>query len=230
LHLDYRTRTVEFLSRNREDYEPFIEYEDFDKYISRMGKEGTWAGHIELQALSLTLQMNLVIHKLTSNSMELINFPQNPAVHLSYHNGEHYNCVRPIGQEISGPISINYPILQWESDIRYLSLVYDFLSVATSIIKQEKLIVLKQKIFDDSLPSYLVSCIQTLNELAEEIKDTAKEMFPEEYRQKPDVLPDSLDRCWCGSNRLYRNCCEMLDKIKVDPEHISKSFNNIQIS
>lgn len=228
--MEYRNRTVEFLRNHRSDYEPFVEHENFDKYTTRMAKEGTWAGHIELQAISLTLQMNLVIHKLTSNSMQLINFPEYPAIHLSYHNGEHYNCVRPIGVDLHGPISTTFPIIQWENDLSCLSLTIDFLSVTTSIINKDKLDSLKQKIFQDSVPSYLVIYIQTLNELAEEIKEVAKDMYPEEYRKKPNVLPDSLDRCWCGSNRVYRNCCEMLDKIKIDPEHISKSFNNIQIS
>lgn len=45
-------------------FEPFIEDEvPFDEYCQSMEKEGTWAGHMELQAASLVTHCNICIHR-----------------------------------------------------------------------------------------------------------------------------------------------------------------------
>jgi OTU domain-containing protein 3 len=51
------------LQKHREDFEPFIEDEvPFEEYCDSMLKDGTWAGHMELQAASLLLRRNICIH------------------------------------------------------------------------------------------------------------------------------------------------------------------------
>ena len=50
--------------KNREMFEPFIEDEvPFDEYCQSMEKDGTWAGHMELQAASLVTHSNICIHR-----------------------------------------------------------------------------------------------------------------------------------------------------------------------
>lgn len=45
-------------------FEPFIEDEvPFDEYCQTMEKDGTWAGHMELQAASLVTRNNICIHR-----------------------------------------------------------------------------------------------------------------------------------------------------------------------
>lgn len=45
-------------------FEPFIEDEvPFDEYCQTMENDGTWAGHMELQAASLVTQSNICIHQ-----------------------------------------------------------------------------------------------------------------------------------------------------------------------
>lgn len=45
-------------------FEPFIEDEiPFDEYCQSMEKDGTWAGHMELQAASLVTRSNICIHQ-----------------------------------------------------------------------------------------------------------------------------------------------------------------------
>lgn len=52
-----------FRQDNQDKYEPFIEDEvPFDDYCQSMGENGTWAGHMELQAASLVTQSNICIH------------------------------------------------------------------------------------------------------------------------------------------------------------------------
>lgn len=50
--------------KNREMFEPFIEDDvPFDEYCQSMEKDGTWAGHMELQAASLVTHSNICIHR-----------------------------------------------------------------------------------------------------------------------------------------------------------------------
>lgn len=45
-------------------FEPFIEDDvQFDEYCQSMEKEGTWAGHMELQAASLVTHCDICIHR-----------------------------------------------------------------------------------------------------------------------------------------------------------------------
>ncbi|CAH9060485.1 unnamed protein product [Cuscuta epithymum] len=97
---------VQYIRRNRERFEPFIEDEvPFVDYCESMEKDGTWAGHMELQAASLVTHSNICIHRLRSPRWYIQNFDNHEAVmiHLSYHDGEHYNSVRLKEDTCSGP-------------------------------------------------------------------------------------------------------------------------------
>ncbi|KAK3143409.1 hypothetical protein QOZ80_4AG0299960 [Eleusine coracana subsp. coracana] len=106
-HMKYRTMVVEYIAKHREEFEPFIEDEvPFDEYCSNMLKDGTWAGHMELQAASLVTRRNICIHMLNSPRWYINNFPGHEAtnmINLSYHNGEHYNSVRLREDPCQGP-------------------------------------------------------------------------------------------------------------------------------
>ncbi|KAG8043880.1 hypothetical protein GUJ93_ZPchr0458g22816 [Zizania palustris] len=97
-HMKYRAMVVQYIKEHRVDFEPFIEDEvPFEKYCDSMLKDGTWAGHMELQAASLLTRRNICIHMLNSPRWYINNFSGPEAtsmVHLSYHHGEHYNSVR----------------------------------------------------------------------------------------------------------------------------------------
>ncbi|KAH9663653.1 OVARIAN TUMOR DOMAIN-containing deubiquitinating enzyme 7 [Citrus sinensis] len=86
-----------FILKNRETFEPFIEDDvPFDEYCQSMETDGTWAGHMELQAASLVTHSNICIHRHMSPRWYIRNFDYHEArmIHLSYHDGEHYNSVR----------------------------------------------------------------------------------------------------------------------------------------
>ncbi|KAL7231779.1 hypothetical protein ACSBR2_009919 [Camellia fascicularis] len=105
-HEKYRSMVVQYILKNREMFEPFIEDEvPFDEYCQSMEKDGTWAGHMELQAASLVTHSNICIHRISSPRWYIQNFDNREAqmVHLSYHDGEHYNSVRLKEDTCTGP-------------------------------------------------------------------------------------------------------------------------------
>ncbi|OMO56635.1 Ovarian tumor, otubain [Corchorus capsularis] len=105
-HGKYRSMVVQYIVKNREMFEPFIEDDvPFDEYCQSMEKDGTWAGHMELQAASLVTRRNICIHRNMSPRWYIKNFDDRGArmVHLSYHDGEHYNSVRLKEDPCNGP-------------------------------------------------------------------------------------------------------------------------------
>jgi hypothetical protein len=63
-HASLRQRVVQFMCDHEGDFAPFVEDDQgFGAYSRRMLREGTWAGHMELQAASLLLGANVCIHQ-----------------------------------------------------------------------------------------------------------------------------------------------------------------------
>lgn len=56
--------------RVRDDFAPFVFDEDYDEYIAEMRKDGTWGGNLELQALSLKYECNIIVHHLAAPRYE----------------------------------------------------------------------------------------------------------------------------------------------------------------
>ncbi|KAL5713996.1 ubiquitinyl hydrolase 1 [Ranunculus cassubicifolius] len=104
-HQKYRNMVVQYIMKNREDFEPFIEDGvPFDQYCKSMAEDGTWAGHMELQAASLVTRSNICIHRIMQPRWYIRNFHnQARIIHLSYHNEEHYNSVRLNEDPCNGP-------------------------------------------------------------------------------------------------------------------------------
>ncbi|XP_043711661.1 OVARIAN TUMOR DOMAIN-containing deubiquitinating enzyme 7 isoform X2 [Telopea speciosissima] len=105
-HGKFRRMVVQYILKHREDFEPFIEDEvPFDEYCQSMEKDGTWAGHMELQASSLVTRCNICIHRMMSPRWYVRNFDDHGVhmIHLSYHNEEHYNSVRLKEDPCNGP-------------------------------------------------------------------------------------------------------------------------------
>jgi len=92
----YRKQICDFILYNRMDYEPFIEDDEpFEDYIARMRRNGTWGGHLEIQACSMAYQVNVTIHQLNQPRWELLSLAfSTKTIHLSYHDGQHYSSVR----------------------------------------------------------------------------------------------------------------------------------------
>jgi OTU domain-containing protein 3 len=109
MHVELRHLAVEHVKNNQDDFSPFIEDdENFDKYIKRMSELCTWGGNIELQALSQVLEVNIKIHRVDEPIWEIINHYGARSIHLSYHDGDHYNSVRLKGDLTDSP-PVNIP-------------------------------------------------------------------------------------------------------------------------
>ncbi|RID44039.1 hypothetical protein BRARA_I00862 [Brassica rapa] len=104
-HCKYRSMVVQYIV-NREMFEPFIEDDvPFEDYCKTMDDDGTWAGNMELQAASLVTRSNICIHRSMSPRWYIRNFDdaRTRMIHLSYHDGEHYNSVRSKEDACGGP-------------------------------------------------------------------------------------------------------------------------------
>ncbi|GLC46448.1 hypothetical protein PLESTF_000847500 [Pleodorina starrii] len=105
-HVQLRQRVVSYIFDHQEDFSPFVEDdESFDSYIARMKKDGVWAGYMEVVAASRCLGANLTIYQAGQPRWRVINHPEDsaPMLHLSYHDGQHYNSVRCADDFATGP-------------------------------------------------------------------------------------------------------------------------------
>ncbi|XP_023632946.1 OTU domain-containing protein 3 isoform X2 [Capsella rubella] len=95
-HNKYRNMVVQYIVVNDVP---------FDDYCKTMDDDGTWAGNMELQAASLVTRSNICIHRSMSPRWYIRNFEDTRTrmIHLSYHDGEHYNSVRSKEDACGGP-------------------------------------------------------------------------------------------------------------------------------
>ena len=98
-----RETLCDFVEASRDDFEPFIEDDEpFDDYLDRMRQNGEWGGNFELAAAVQCFGVNIVVHNFQAPRYQLTCHNPGAAledvgggtIHLSYHDGEHYNSVR----------------------------------------------------------------------------------------------------------------------------------------
>jgi OTU domain-containing protein 3 len=81
---------------NQDHFKFFIEDDvTFEDYIKDMSKDTTWGGNLEIYALSMKFTVNFYIY-IYNHPMYIVKNFANPTinVHLTYHDGQHYNSVR----------------------------------------------------------------------------------------------------------------------------------------
>ncbi|KAG7233361.1 hypothetical protein INR49_007090 [Caranx melampygus] len=113
LHTEVRAKCVQFLKKNRETYEAFIEG-DFQDYLCKLQDPQQWVGEVEINALAVMYKRDFLIFqepgkppvKITNN-----NFKEQ--VRLCFLNGNHYDSVYPIGHIRSAALcqSVLYELL-----------------------------------------------------------------------------------------------------------------------
>src|SRR3989338_1505217 len=106
-----RQTVVEHLDRNREVFEPFVEDDKpWPRYVSDMRKDACWGGNLELQAASVHYEVNISIHQLGEPMWQVVNWPDTQRlIHLSYHDGDHYNSVHPLDPTDVQPTAVAPP-------------------------------------------------------------------------------------------------------------------------
>jgi len=111
-HLRYRTSCISYLEAHKDEFAPFIEG-GFKGYLAKLKEPTSWGGHIEAEALSRTLGVNVIIHmpaeaqgaeELPALAVEVKSADDDArciqlCFHPRYHSGAHYNSVRSIGDK-----------------------------------------------------------------------------------------------------------------------------------
>ncbi|NXB10158.1 OTUD3 protein, partial [Cnemophilus loriae] len=113
-HLRHRQETVEFMVRQRGDFEPFVEDDvPFDKHVTNLAKPGTFAGNDAIVAFARNNQMNVVIHQVNTPLWQIRGTDRSDAreLHIAYRYGEHYDSVRRINDDSEAPAYLRMEML-----------------------------------------------------------------------------------------------------------------------
>lgn len=62
-HSSYRKQICEYMTKNREDFEPFIVDQSFDAFIKSLSKDGTYGGNESIVACSRLFDARICIHQ-----------------------------------------------------------------------------------------------------------------------------------------------------------------------
>ncbi|NXG72447.1 OTUD3 protein, partial [Baryphthengus martii] len=105
-HLRHRQETVDYMRKQREDFEPFVEDDvPFEKHVTNLAKPGTFAGNDAIVAFARNNQLNVVIHQLNAPLWQIqgTEKPNVRELHIAYRYGEHYDSVRRIDDDSEAP-------------------------------------------------------------------------------------------------------------------------------
>eukprot|EP01117_Protostelium_nocturnum_P005436 TRINITY_DN1970_c0_g1_i1.p1 TRINITY_DN1970_c0_g1~~TRINITY_DN1970_c0_g1_i1.p1 ORF type:complete len:348 (-),score=102.04 TRINITY_DN1970_c0_g1_i1:21-1064(-) len=96
-HYELRLECVNYISRHRNEFEPFIESYGFntEDYLNQMSKAVQWGGNIEVQALSMLLKRNVKIYSFKYEEPNIVDngFCESPPVQLWHSHGEHFDAL-----------------------------------------------------------------------------------------------------------------------------------------
>ncbi|KAK1204389.1 OTUD3 protein, partial [Pygoscelis papua] len=113
-HLRHRQETVDYMIKQREDFEPFVEDDvPFEKHVTNLAKPGTFAGNDAIVAFARNNQMNVVIHQLNAPLWQIRGTNKNNAreLHIAYRYGEHYDSVRRVNDDSEAPAYLQMEML-----------------------------------------------------------------------------------------------------------------------
>ncbi|XP_027761004.1 OTU domain-containing protein 3 isoform X2 [Empidonax traillii] len=113
-HLRHRQETVEYMVKQRGDFEPFVEDDvPFEKHVTNLAKPGTFAGNDAIVAFARNNQINVVIHQLYAPLWQIQGTDKSNAreLHIAYRHGEHYDSVRRIDDDSEAPAYLQMEML-----------------------------------------------------------------------------------------------------------------------
>ncbi|XP_058427080.1 OTU domain-containing protein 3 isoform X2 [Marmota monax] len=116
-HLKHRQETVDYMIKQREDFEPFVEDDiPFEKHVASLAKPGTFAGNDAIVAFARNHQLNVVIHQLNAPLWQIRGTDKSSVreLHIAYRYGEHYDSVRRINDNSEAPahLQTDFQMLQ----------------------------------------------------------------------------------------------------------------------
>ncbi|XP_020636807.1 OTU domain-containing protein 3 [Pogona vitticeps] len=113
-HLKHRQETVDYMIKQREDFEPFVEDDvPFEKHVANLAQPGTFAGNDAIVAFARNNQVNVVIHQLNAPLWQIRGTDKSNAqeLHIAYRYGEHYDSVRKINDNSEAPARLQTQML-----------------------------------------------------------------------------------------------------------------------
>uniref|UniRef100_A0A8D0L1G6 OTU domain-containing protein 3 n=1 Tax=Sphenodon punctatus TaxID=8508 RepID=A0A8D0L1G6_SPHPU len=113
-HLKHRQETVDYMIKQRDDFEPFVEDDvPFEKHVVNLAKPGTFAGNDAIVAFARNNQINVVIHQLNAPLWQIQGTDKSNAreLHIAYRYGEHYDSVRKISDNSEAPARLQMEML-----------------------------------------------------------------------------------------------------------------------
>ncbi|KAJ8412189.1 hypothetical protein AAFF_G00144560 [Aldrovandia affinis] len=115
-HLQLRQEIVQYMQAHRQDFEPFVEDDmPFTEYLANLSQPGTFAGNDAIVAFARSHQLRVIIHQLNTPLWE-INGSEKPVsreLHVAYRYGDHYDSVRPVGDNSESPSQLRIENLNW---------------------------------------------------------------------------------------------------------------------
>jgi len=108
-HKQLRREVVTYMRNHREDFEPFHSDENvpFEHHLDLLERDGTYAGNDVLVAFARAYNITIAIHQLNEPLWQIHGSTNGETkcdteLHISYHNGDHYNSIRKRGQVNTG--------------------------------------------------------------------------------------------------------------------------------
>lgn len=101
-HEIYRTCAIRYMLKYEDQFSSFIEG-NLEEYCDDMEEDGTWAGHMELVALSNSLGCRIVVHQLQKPQFVIdpSTSSSRQPIHLCYIDEEHYASVKPVTEAVA---------------------------------------------------------------------------------------------------------------------------------
>jgi len=101
-HESHRASVVNYMRANRNDFEPFMEDNaTFEDHLRNLSELGTFGGNDSIVAFARLHRVTVVIHQVNKPLWQIhgssSGTPCDREIHISYHNGDHYNSVRRAG-------------------------------------------------------------------------------------------------------------------------------------
>nr|XP_030127715.1 OTU domain-containing protein 4 isoform X2 [Taeniopygia guttata] len=95
-HIDVRMACVDYLRKNRDKFEAFIEG-PFEDYLKSLENPQEWVGQVEISALSLMYKKDFIIYQEPNASPSRVTENGfSDKVLLCFSNGNHYDIVYPV--------------------------------------------------------------------------------------------------------------------------------------
>jgi hypothetical protein len=223
---------------NQDHFKFFIEDDkSFDDYIKEMLKDATWGGNLEIFAMSMKFNVNFYIY-IYDHPMYIVKNFDSPMrnLHLTYHDGSHYNSVR-LKEDLEDDIPKIIPLeiincVEQTTNIKALE-SSENAHVESNEESEDEIDYPKENNEENNEPNKTDQSNQSdgideiiLNGVTiKDQKDKTNKLKKAIITQEGIVLDEVKDfsKCHCETNKKYKKCCIDFD-ISGEYDKLSNIF------